>query len=800
MAGLASALEDRARVAETQGDKRLAAAALRELAKVLEARLGRLGEALVALEKAARLVPDAGVLLELAELALRCERPEHARRALETLLSTLPRTTAPERLADLRARLGRACELLGDREAAIAAYAQAFPLRRLDDVLAARLEDLYAEAGETRELAELWASRAQALLAAERAAEAAPLFLKSARTLLERGEKGPALLRLSAALDASPPGPLAAEALDALAELELERGDKLEAARLFARKATLVTEPRAGARLLFRASVLALGSSREESFLAEALERDVSFAPARTRRGELRLPTAPHAALEDFEAVLALPATDPDAPREAELLELTRRAAGAAVRAGRPDAARRLLSQYCALAPDDLEARVELAGLHRKTGMREPLADLLGSLWPRLTGAARRAARRELAELSLALHRVPEATEALRGLLSEEPHDTWATQALLELLPPPGTGTPPEEVERLVLLGTLISSAEGDARAELLARRAALHRHAGRAPAARDDFLAATKLSRRPAPLWLALAALAREAGEDVEELEAWRHVIASEPELAERAKDRLLSLAAGLVERDARAPARAALLAAVALPLTPAERAEAFFSLATLAHRDGQTGAEAEALAEAARQGPVPRRVEALLARAALLERTGSLAEAAECLESALALVPRHASAVAALQRVLRRLEDWTRLTVLLAAEAPHLPPAEAAAVQAELGTLFLERLEQPEAAEAALRQAVRLAPGDGVVLRRLVDLVLARGEAAEAARLLDVGEALFPAEQAAAFLREGSGHARAAGDMTRALELARRAHALVPARDGQLAELADSSSSTGT
>ncbi|WP_257458389.1 tetratricopeptide repeat protein [Archangium lipolyticum] len=793
MAGLATALDDRARVAEAQGDKRLAAAALRELANVLEARLGRLGEALVALEKAARLSPDQAVLLELADLSLRCERPEHARRALETLLSTLPRTTAPERLADIRSRLGRACEQMGDREAAIAAYAQAFPLRRLDDALASRLEALYTEAGETRELAELWASRAQALVAAERSAEAAPLFLQSARVLLERGEKGPALLRLSSALDASPSGPLAAEALDALAELELERGEKLEAARLFARKAALVTDARAGSKLLFRASVLAMGTSREEAFLAEALERDASFAPARMRRGELRLQADARSALEDFEAVLALPPADPDALREEELLELTRRASSAAVRAGRADAARRLLAQYCTLAPEDLEAQVELAGLHRKAGAREPLADLLVTLWPRLSGEARRSARRELAELSLALGRTAETTDALRSLLAEEPHDTWATQALLELLPPPGTGTPQEETERLSLLGTLISASEGDARAELLSRRAALHRNAGRSQSARDDFLAATKLSRRPAPLWLAIAALAREAGDDVDELAAWRNVVTSEPELAERARVRLLALAHTLVEKDARAPAREALLAAAALPLSPAERCDAFFALATLERRDGRPDAEAQALAEAARQGPVPRRVEALLERARLLEKAGNLPEAAASLESALTLAPRHAGATTALQRVLRELEDWARLADLIAAEAPHAPPAEAAVLYAELGTLHLERLEQPEAAEAALRQAVRLAPDNLDVRRRLVAIVAGRGDSAEAAKLLDVGASDIPPAEVATLLREGISHARAAGDMARALELARRAHALVPARDAQLAELAE-------
>src|SRR5262249_30569869 len=80
--------------------------------------LGRFGEALVALEKAARLDPRPEVLLELADLSLRCERPEHARRALEDVLVTLPRTGPPEKLAEVRARLGQACEMLGDLAAA----------------------------------------------------------------------------------------------------------------------------------------------------------------------------------------------------------------------------------------------------------------------------------------------------------------------------------------------------------------------------------------------------------------------------------------------------------------------------------------------------------------------------------------------------------------------------------------------------------------------------------------------------------------------------------------------------------
>src|SRR5439155_3252271 len=114
-AGLSWALEHRANAAETAGDKRLAAAALREQSSTLETRSGRAGEALVALEKAARLFPEPNTLLELANLSLRCERPLNARRALEDVLAVLPKHAAPDRLAEVRARLGRACDMLGDK-------------------------------------------------------------------------------------------------------------------------------------------------------------------------------------------------------------------------------------------------------------------------------------------------------------------------------------------------------------------------------------------------------------------------------------------------------------------------------------------------------------------------------------------------------------------------------------------------------------------------------------------------------------------------------------------------------------
>src|SRR6266851_4437298 len=183
MHALAAALERRAQIAESRGDPRLASGTLRELAQVLEARLGHLGEALVALEKAARLAPDAAVLTELADLSLRCERPSNARRALEDVLALLPANAPPERLAEVRARLGRACELLGDRAAALTHYQQALSVRRLDKDIAQRLEAIYQEGGAVDSLIDLWATRAEGLAAAGRPEEAAPLLLKCARAL-----------------------------------------------------------------------------------------------------------------------------------------------------------------------------------------------------------------------------------------------------------------------------------------------------------------------------------------------------------------------------------------------------------------------------------------------------------------------------------------------------------------------------------------------------------------------------------------------------------------------------------------
>ncbi|WP_208752369.1 hypothetical protein [Corallococcus carmarthensis] len=89
-----------------------------------------------------------------------------------------------------------------------------------------------------------------------------------------------------------------------------------------------------------------------------------------------------------------------------------------------------------------------------------------------------------------------------------------------------------------------MSAASGEARAELLARRATLYRSAGRTGPARDYCAQATNLSRRPVPLLL--AELAREASAA---LNAWRRAVAAAATLRARVRERLLALAVLLVE-----------------------------------------------------------------------------------------------------------------------------------------------------------------------------------------------------------------------------------------------------------
>ncbi len=286
----------------------------------------------------------------------------------------------------MRAKLGQACEMTGDAAAAAAHYAEALPYRRGDDALAARLEGLYEKLGRSKELAEVWALRARQLLAEGRTEAAAPLLFKGARALLDSGQRDAAHRQLYAALEVAPRGLLAGQILEALAELELSAGNRPEAATLLARQAALIADPLAAARLFLRAAELARGEAREGGLLEDALRLDPALAAGANPPRRAARHREPRRALEDLEVALSLARADPASVPPAERKRLERMAAESAVRAGDPEAARRHLSAYADAAPDDVDALLQLAGLHRSAGAVEALAALLSGLWPRLSG------------------------------------------------------------------------------------------------------------------------------------------------------------------------------------------------------------------------------------------------------------------------------------------------------------------------------------------------------------------------------------------------------------------------------
>jgi tetratricopeptide (TPR) repeat protein len=787
MPGLSAALGARARVAEAQSDPRLAAACLRELAQVEEARLGRFGEALVALEKAARLDPRPEILLELADLSLRCERPEHARRALEDVLVTLPRTGPPEKLAEVRARLGQACEMSGDLAAAAAHYAESLPYRRGDDALAARLEGLYEKLGRSRELAELWAARARQLLADGRAEAAAPLLFKGARALLDDGQRDSAHRQLYAALEIAPRGVLAGQILEALADLELESGHRPEAATLFARQAALLADPLAAARLFRRGAELVRGEARELSLLDEALRLDPALADVRVRRAELRIEGEPRRALEDLEAALSLARADPSVLPPSDRKRVERLAAECAVRAGDAEAARRHLSAYADAAPDDVEALLQLAALHRSAGAVEALAALLSVLWPRLSGEQARAACTELVELSLELHRPGEALDALRRLVELDPTDLWALETLVGLLPPSAPGF---ESEALALRTRLVEQTSGAIRAAHRIERARLLRSRGDRTLAREELARAAPEAVQPGPLWREVALLAHESEDLAGELEAWRQAVRADRALAAEAGPRLLALGRVLLEPNPEL-SREALLEVTRLD-RPSEAAEAWRTLARLDRRAGALDAASEALLRASELMPEALRGEVLLERAELAEERGDFLAAADGFRQVLQLSPRHPRALPRLRALLERSGDWAGVSELLEIEAERAPRERSAVLFAELGGLLEERLQREEEATAAFRRAVALAPDDGRSLERLLRLQLRQGNWSEAQGLLPGAARLLSADSAAELLRECARQAEAAGESTAALSLRRQAHALVPATGEALATLA--------
>ncbi|MFO0585704.1 MAG: hypothetical protein U0229_25765 [Anaeromyxobacter sp.] len=402
----AALLAERAASAAARGDAPLATSSWLERARLLGPTDPAQAQAALAEARAAA-PGDPEVLRAQAAFGEANREPRLALGALRALLAQDP-ADAPE----LEVRAGRAALAAGEptaaREHAERALGRDAP--GSGDLLADILDRTGDEAG-----------RAELLDRIGRPLEAARLHER-------RGDRPRAIAALErAALDPAS----AAEALERLADLRLQEGDRRGAATALLALAAR-TPGRAGARLALRA--FESGGDASQA-LDLAAERDPAYAPARSRRAALRADADPRGALADAEAALA---GDELAP--AERTGLVAIAARAAEALGDDDRAGAHLAALARATPEDASVLRRLAALERRAGRAEALADTLARLVPFATPAEGVALRLELSEL-LAGSDPGRAAALAEEALALDPDSTRALAALA--WPPRSAGSSP---------------------------------------------------------------------------------------------------------------------------------------------------------------------------------------------------------------------------------------------------------------------------------------------------------------------------------------------------------------------
>lgn len=805
VAGLAEALEGWARGSERQGELGTTAAALRELASLFDARLGRRDDALSALEKAHALAPqDAGVLADLADLSLRLSRHRLARYATRALLALQPPEGAPgapgsARRAELHERLARAAEAVGELAEAAAALEEAYRLLQ-DDGHAERLDALYALARRDDARIDLARRRGTALTRAGKGTLAARVLAQGAALSRAVGDLPGAVRDFTAALAADPTGPEATPILDALAELATAAGQPGEAAGHLSKRAALTPDARLAARLLHRAAQLCLGvdEPRAVSLLASAAARDPQFAPARAALAERRARAADvGAAWRDAEAALEIDPRDPDALDASALASLEKLAARWAEQAGDRAAAARLLGRLLQRNPGDVEALTARVSLLRALGDVPALVGALEQLEGQLSGARAVAVARELATLhGQALGRIDLAVAAHRRVLQHDPEDRTALEALAALLD--GPSEVDARVEVLARLAALARSGE-EAAAFQLRRGEALQQALRHADAA-QAFALAAQTAPDPGPALARLVQAAEEAGQPKVALVARR----DRAELAARrgepgAAEGLLEVAERFLAGGEPEAAAQLFSQVAALSPEPAQRRVVHGRLAELARTRGQTREVLTHLRALAALVEGPERLAALRGAAEAAIALGEVGAARDALQEALPLAPGAVELSRSLVDVQHRLGDLEGEVEALLHLARLAEPPEAA--EAFVRAARLLGAEHPARAEASLRAALRLQPDRPDLRGPLVELLLGRGEVREAVLLLEQGalQGADAVQAASALLRAAELAEGSLLDAPLALRLSRAAFQRAPDAPGVLRALAERSYRAG-
>ncbi len=772
-----------------EGNPALEAKACLRAGAIWEESLGHTANALLRFQEAASLAPaEPEPALRLAALHERCGRTAQALEAWQrALVLSEARLASPADGAACRASAHRARralariarDLLQDPESALA-HLEAAAALVPDDAAALR------ELLPSRRKAQRWADVARACEVCAAATndprERAALLAEAGELLqgpLGRPQRAAELLEQALLLDAD-----GERALSAMADLCEARADGAALCRFLVRLAELAKDPAQKVERLQRLARAARDLAGDLDLAADALSRALAILPddlrsraelcaLQRRRGDLpglAQALSAHAALLESDGQFA--------PAARALLEL------AALREGpltRPQEALGLLERALVLAPDDSQVLRALAQAALRAGKpaaaREALQALLAS---QPEGAPREERSNLLAQLGVACEALGDragALEATAAAFADAPGDDALGDRLEAML----SAAPGRERDlasvRLARARAASIAGLRAASAGHFSRAAPLFGKLGDARGALAAFQGA--LDADPdgptAPRALdALAQAAQDSGDALRASELLARRAAFEPD--PRGAARLL-FRAGALARPKSESLFAELVAKSVIRDGEFPPARASLALLKAAQEDfGEALAHAQA-ALAANGDPdalsPEERTTLIRAAARAAREAGDLAAARELLARYCAERPADLAAVAELADLHRRSGDRAQLIALLPKLAAGAQGSLAVEAYRELAALLFVDPARREESARAYRRALELDPDDAASLEGLSALLTRPQEAFERVRLLErlvdltrepgpISRLLLEAGEALA----GAGHAAKAAD----------------------------------
>jgi len=488
----------------------------------------------------------------------------------------------------------------------------------------------------------------------------------------------------------------------------------------------LAKDPKQRAGVLFRLGQIQAERRGDSDAAARCFREALAASPE--QGPALRELRRIHASRAQWDLVLQLADLEIALPmRSEERAELLAETAGIWLRELRdPEQARTLLERALALVPEQPAALEGLARVCEAQGQPREAA----AVWERLVVRRREGERAAAFAAQAALWAGPlgepkRAAELYRYALTDDPRSEAAADGLSRIA---------RETGQWSLLASLLerrfeNAGEPAQRAEIAIEAGRLQLEKLASPErARSWWMRALGQTPEDPRVIDGLAEVARALDDDTELLRCLERraeiggdqtpvsVLLEAASLrSDRGED---AAAASLLERALRrAPDDALVVEALSDTLTRLGRCEDLVDL--LERRAALAGSDARMRA-------------AVFAELGALqeERLGDPEAAALAYQRAFAADPDPPGVVAALDRLLRKAEDWESLRRLLERVAAAGPEAQRAGFACALGDLLAERLAQPTEAARAYQTALELDPRAAAAYRGLRRLAAARGD----------------------------------------------------------------------